>query len=442
MRDTNTAQSYYLLGKQSDHSSLNRYSDLIERCMNEGEFLSFTENSDWLSCYAGDAQQIYSKMPLLVFRPHATSNIAPFLRLCCQMNIPVATRCGGTGLSGSCVPCKEGIVLLTGHLNQIKQYDSQKGTVSIEPGVTSRQLNRLITHDGWKFPLSIATEGTAGIAGSLSCHSRGYHQQEQAIYSLIEHVTLVDGKGEQMTVPYSLVCGAEGLWGVIIELNLTLKKQPQQIEQFRYAGSLEDILNQLPALRRLQALTGLIGSNNHVYFQLEGEKWRLPSAVAYLHQCFPGITQEDQTLEIICKKFLPSRRHAVVISSVFQPNQLPVALAWAIKQADILQLESLHMTDVLAGSLHLILQSEESLYLFTKKMEQYLVLWTDFVDSQQGILSTTHGIGMQMRHYMPPFWTEESQSVWRHLQSMFDPQHLFGRERFFPVVGRSIEKCI
>lgn len=442
MWDNNESQSLYLLGKKSDHPSLKRYSELMNRCIKEGEFLSFKENPDWLACYAGDAQPTYSKLPLLVFRPHSTSHIAPFLHACHQMNIPVTTRCGGTGFSGCCVPSKEGVVLLTSHLNQIKNYDPQNGTMSIEPGVTPRQLNQCVAQEGWRFPLSLATEGTAGIAGCISCHSRGYHQQEQSTYSVVEQVTLVDGKGEFLNVPYSLVCGAEGLWGVIIEMKLRLKKQPQQIKQFRYPGSLEEVLKELSALRSIQTLTAVIGINNQFYFQLEGEKWRLPGSVAYLSQCFPEIEQEDQSVDMIGKKFLSSRRHSVVISSVFRPSQLPHAVNWSIEQALTLQLECLHMTDLLAGSLHLILQSEDDLYQFTKKMEQYLVLWTDFVDRQQGILSSTHGIGMQLRHYMPPFWTEESQSIWRHLQAIFDPQQLFGRERFFPVTGKSIEKCL
>lgn len=442
MWNNHASQSLYLLGRKLDHPSLQRYSELIEKCFNEGEFLSFKENSDWLSCYAGDAQPIHSKYPVLVFRPHSTSNIAPFLHICHQMDVPVTTRCGGTGLSGCCVPSKEGIVLLTGHLNQIKDYNHKNGSVTIEPGVTIRQLNQFVMDDGWRFPLSLATEGIAGIAGCISCHSRGYHQQEQSIYSVIEQVVLVDGKGERLHVPYSLVCGAEGLWGVIIEMTLTLKKLPQQVELFSYTGSLEDVLNQFPLLRSLHSLKGVIRLNDHFYFQLEGEKWRIPGTAAYLKKYLPGIVQGNGSLEMMSKKFLPSRRNSVVVSSLFQPAQLSHAATWSIDQAESLQLECLQMIDVLSGSLHLILQTDENLYSFTKKMEQYLVLWANYVECEKGILCSTHGIGMQMRHYMPPFWTEESQSIWRHLQSIFDPKNLFGRERFFPVIGKSIEKCV
>ena len=241
----NDSHSLYLLGEKPLSSSLHRFEQLMERCKREGEFLSFHETSDWLSCYEKDAQSSYAKMPLLVFRPYTAAHIAPFLQACHQMEISVTIRCGGTGLSGGCVPSKESVVLLTGHLNQMKDYHNKAGTISIGPGVTVRQLNRYVAADGWVFPLSLATEGTAGIAGCLSCNSRGYHQQQQALYDVIEQVTLIDGQGHVIDLPASFVCGAEGLWGAIIALKMRLKRLPSQTQHFSYVGSWDEILTQL-----------------------------------------------------------------------------------------------------------------------------------------------------------------------------------------------------
>lgn len=436
----NESHSLYLLSEKNRSPSLYRFEQLIEKCKQDGEFLSFHTESDWLSCYTKDAQHIHDKMPLLVFRPHTTAHIASFLKMCYQIDIPVVIRCGGTGLSGGCVPSKEGIVLLTGHLKQIKEYNSKTGNLLIEPGVTIRQLNRYVKGDGWNFPLSLATEGTAGIAGCLACNSRGYHQQQQAIYDAIEQVTLVDGHGEIIEVPASCVCGAEGLWGCIIEIKMRLKRISSQIQQFSYIGSWKDVLIQFPKLRSIHVLKNLIWSKDRFYFKLEGDDWRLPGAIAFLSECLPGIESEAMPLETISQAFLPSLPNFVAISSAFQPEQLLKACEWSIEQAHIFQLECFQMVDLLAGSLHLILQTNENLYSFKQKIEEYLVIWADFVDTQRGILGSTHGIGMQMRPYMPPFWTEESQDVWRHLQTIFDSKHLFNKEHFFPAIGKSLEK--
>lgn len=433
------SHSLYFLGKQSASISLlQRYHQLVEKCSGEGEFLVYENRPEWLSCYERDAQFLHTKLPLLVFRPRTTANIAPFLQVCSQMAIAVTVRCGGTGLMGSSVPSTESVVLLTGHFKQIRHYDPEKGMLSIEPGVTARELNRHIAAEGWYFPLSLASEGVAGLAGCLSCHARGYHQQQQAIYDTIQQATLVDGQGQVLEVPAAWVCGAEGLWGVIIEIKVRLKKKPSQCREFRYAGSWQELLTRLPFLRLLHSLVFVTWFQNQFYLGIEGELWRMPSATAYLVECLPEIQPMKRGEP--SRAFIPSCPTFIVVSTVFNPDQLPEACQWSMEQAQQLQLECFQQADVLAGSLHLILQMKGDPYPFARKVEQFLVLWTDFVERRQGVLAGCHGVGMQMRPYMPPFWTEESQGAWRNLQATFDPRGLFAKERFFPVVGKSLEK--
>lgn len=435
------SNSIYLLGKKDpfSHPSFQRYHQLIEKCAKEGEFLSFESTSDWLSCYQRDAQIIYNKCPILAFRPHSTHHIPRFLQTCYELDIPVTIRCGGTGLAGGCVPSKESVVILTGHLKQIKEYNIEKGKLCIEPGVTVRQINLHVASGGWYFPLLMATDGVAGMAGCLSCNSRGYHQQQQSIFDAVERVLLVDGQGQTLEVPSSLVCGAEGIWGVIIEIEMQLKKRPSHHQEFFYLGTWQDLLSRLPLLRSLHSLVFVIWFQNTFYLGLEGEGWRLQSQAIYLAKHLPGI--QSKVIKLPIKTFLPSHQHFMVISSTFHPNQLPDACCWSLEQAHLLQLECLQQVDLLAGSLHLILQTKENLYIFRQSIEKFLILWANFIDHHQAVLVSCHGIGMQMSPYMTPFWTEESQRTLCNITSTFDPKNLFSRERFFPISGKSLEKA-
>jgi glycolate oxidase len=435
------SHSLYLLGKKLSSSPfLERYRSLMEICAHMGEFLSFETDQEWLSCYERDAQILHAKLPLLVFRPHTIANIAPFLQNCHQRDFSVTTRCGGTGLAGSCVPSSEGIVLLTGHLKQMRGYDAETGMVWVEPGVTVRQLNRTVESDGWFFPLSMASEGIAGIAGCLSSHARGYHQQQQSLFNSIESITLVDGQGEILEVPVSLVCGAEGLWGVIIEMRIQLKRKPIKQQNFIYHGSWGEVLAQLSVLRSLQSLSFMLYSPDKFYIGFEGEAWRLSASVAYLAQSLTGIEPVIKPSEPFSKLFFPSRKPFIVLSTVFDSLLLPEACRWSLEQANHLHLECFQQADVLAGSLHLILQSDESSYVFAQKMEQFFVSWTDFVDGQRGVLASCHGVGLQMSPYMVPFWTEETLQLLHKLLAAYDPKGLFRQERFFPPPGKSLEK--
>lgn len=435
------SQSLYLLGHRSSATPFFQpYRKLMVMCEKEGEFLSYETSPEWLACYEHDAQTMQSKLPLLVFRPHTVANIAPFLQACHQLDLAVTVRCGGTGLVGSCVPATEGIVLLTGHLKQLKSYDADKGTIYLEPGVTVNLLNRYVEADQWIFPLAMATNGIAGIAGCLSCQARGYHQQQQTLFDAIDLVTLVDGYGQILEVPSSVVCGSEGLWGVIIEMKVQLRRKPPCSHELTYKGSWSEILTKLNDLRLLQCLAFVEWSHEQFYLGLEGEAWRLSHAADFLVQTLPGIKPLIRRERQSRKPFLPSQKPFVMVSSVFSSSQLSEACQWSLEEAKHLQLECIQHADVLAGSLQIILQAKESPYSFTQKIEQFLVLWTDFVDRQQGVLASCHGVGLQMRPYMTPFWTEETQQFWRKWQMTFDPKGLFNQERFFPPFGKSLEK--
>jgi hypothetical protein len=329
--------SVYLLGQASQLSPLfQRYHVLMDQLAAQGEFLSYATSPEWLSCYEQDSQRLQTKRPLLVFRPHSTAGIAPFLHHCYQMNLPVTVRGGGTGLAGGCVASTEGIILLTGHLNRILTYDSTEGKIKIEPGVTVRQLNRHVEAEGWMFPLSMATEVIAGLAGCLSCQARGYHQQGEALWDAVENVILVDGQGEMVEVPSALVCGAEGLNGVIIEMHMQLKRQPEQTIELLYSGSWEQLLRHLPALRSLQTLSFILHSQQTFYLGLAGEAWRLPSTYQHISHLLPGI----QLLSSVLGKpsFFPHQKSFVMVTSALQPTQLPEAIEWAHERASELQL--------------------------------------------------------------------------------------------------------
>ncbi len=439
MNTTTTNCSVYLLGQTPQPSAiLERYKYLQTHGCSLGEFLSVEDSPDGLSCYERDAQPLHAKWPLLVFRPHATSNIAPFMAHCYQLKIPVTVRCGGTSLTGGSIASAAGVILLTNHFKQIKQYDPLQGTLIVEPGVTIKQLNHHIEADGWFFPLEMATAGVAGLASCLSTHARGYHQQEKYFFDVIQSVTFVDGQGVvHYQVPSALVCGAEGLWGVIIDMHLKLKHRFGKRLIFMVQASWEEVLTQLSALRSLQTLAFIVKSHQQFYIGLEGEDWRLTHASAFLAQSFLHHTYLSHALP----HFLATKQLFMMLTSALTTRQLPHAMQWALEQANELQLECLQQADLLAGSVHFILQAEGESYDFTQRIQKFLVLWADYLDQHKGKISSCHGIGKQFSPYMPPFWSEDTRTHWQALHRLFDPAELLSQERFFPIPGKCLEKA-
>lgn len=389
---TSPSCSVHFLG--SVPSSFPSFRSLMNKCAKEGEFLSYESSGELLPCYAYDAQMLHSRIPLAVFKPHAISNIPHFVRACHELSIPIAIRCGGTGVAGGSIPPKEGIVLLTGHLRKIKSYDRLNGDLCLEPGVTIRQINQFVGGDGWHFPLSMQTEGVAGIAGCLSSGARGYHQQSRAMYDSIEQVFLVDGRGDVIVVPSHLVCGAEGLLGVIIEIKLRLERKKVYSLIFSYKASWEKIISKMDDLRMILGLESIIWKDEVFTIFIQTEEWRKPATISFLEKLLPGIQAISDVTASRWHSFSASKQPFAMVSSFFHLCRLPLASSKSVELAENLHLDIKQSTDLLTGGLHLIIESKEPLYYFQKKLEKFLAFWAEFTDCQQGKLAFCHGVGV------------------------------------------------
>ena len=432
--------SVYLLGqKQTLAPSLKRFQDLKASCLQHGEWLDFDNQSEWLTCYGRDSQNLHDKIPLSVFRPYSIHDISPVLKSCYEKEIAVTTRCGGTGLAGSSVPPNEGLVILTQHLRDIRSVDPKNGIFFAEPGVTLRQLKRKFDNTLWSIPLEMASEGVAGLGGILSANARGYHQQRESPCNWIESVSLVTGNGEVLwDVPSHLVCGMEGLLGVIIELKLHLKKKAEKRVNLVFTEEWGKLKTRLPLLQEMRCVKSLFLHQGVCHMQLEGEPWRV-------HSSLKSLMSDIKTLHLDpakgrLKPFIPRHQRFMMISSLMALSVFEDALLFCLEQTEIAELNCQYAADMLTGTLHVIIEGADPLAVFSKKIEQFLVIWVDFLDRIQGQLVAVHGIGLQLGKYLTPFWTEERQRCLRAVQMQFDPKSLFSQHRFFPVMGKRIEK--
>lgn len=430
-------QSVFLLGKERPVQFLQRYQQLLDALAGQGEFIDPCHHPEWLACYEQDSQPLHTRLPILVFKPFTVQAIAPFIQACSRLNIPVKVRCGGTSLTGASVAAPESVVLLTGHLRQITFYNKQKGTVVTEPGVTPNQLNDYVSEEGWYFPLEMASNGIAGLAGCLSCRAKGYHQTGRSFYQAVKSITIIDGEGQQRIVPSALICGLEGLLGVIISLEIQLIRRPALQKQISCSLSWQQLLQEWPSLKQYQAIVGLIWQKDQFIFYLEGDPWRVYPAYHYLSSLCP-------VNEISLSPFFPflssGKQPFAFISSACPLAALPQGIKEAEERRKQIGLNCLTWADGWTGALHLVLSSDDSPYEFSKKLEIFFILWIEWLESIKGFILSLHGIGKLLRPYLPAFWGEEDRRFLKSLQSSFDPQGLFEKDHFFPVPGKSVEK--
>jgi len=409
----------------------------VEEFHFEGDFLTFQDHGDWLPCYEKDAQKLKVLSPLLVYRPYSLENISAFIRACASKKVPVRVRCGGTSLSASSVPSEDGIVLLTSHCKNILEYNSVSGRVWVEPGVTVSQLNHFVQEDGWEFPLEMATTGVAGLGGCLSCHAKGYLQNHFPMYNSMCTIVLIDGKGELLDAPWSLICGSEGIFGVIIRMEIQLSRRIKKKLFLSSCMMFEELMEYLPMIKQHQSLKSIVWNEKDFFFGFEGEEWRLEPAVEALKNLMKP-HQMEVTEKIDSSFRFTGKKMSIHLSGALPLRALINGIACMERLAEEMGFESQMSSEVFSGSLQVCLSSSDDLLRFQGKLEKLMVAWIEFLQSHASFPIGSHGIGKLWNNYMTPFINEENLIFLRDLQKTFDPCQIYSQGHFFPEQGKCL----
>lgn len=430
-------QSVYLLGSASlQHSDFLPYQQLIQAFSEQGKFLSLEHQPEYLSCYSHDSQCLHTRQPLMVFRPYTTQTISSFVKACHAANIPIAVRCGGTGLVGGSVAPQKGMILLTGHLRKILTYCPRTGSALVEPGVTPKQLSQMAHLDGWECPLEMMINGSAGLAGCLSTGARGYHQSASLLSRFFQSATVVDGQGEEHILPAALACGAEGMFGTITQLQVQLSRVPSHQKWIKISIQWETFIQSWEDLQAISVLKAVMWDGSQFYVNLQGEEWRIQAACQKLENLFPMLGQQSHLPDWGMPVHYPCLTLSLALP-VWRMHAFVSALQEVGKEC---HLHHAIYANLLEGTLQVQVSLADPSFHFSHQMESFLVLISNLLEVHEGVLVSHHGTGVVLSAYVPPFYREEELAFLRQLHRAFDPRDLFMRQSFFPVSGKSLER--
>ena len=139
--------------------------------------------------YSTDAS-IYQKMPLGVYFPENTDDLAAACELANHYQIPILARTGGSSLAGQAV--NEALLMdLSRHMNRILEVNAEEHWVRVQPGVVLDQLNLHLASVGLKFGPDPASSNRAAMGGIVSNNSTGAHS---ILYGMTaDHVLEIKG---------------------------------------------------------------------------------------------------------------------------------------------------------------------------------------------------------------------------------------------------------
>ena len=199
-------------------------------------------HEDEIKPYETDALAAYTQTPLAVVLPENTDEVSEILKYCHKENIKVIPRGAGTGLSGGALPLQDAVILGLGKFNKILNIDFPNKCVVTQPGVTNLGITHAVQHKGFYYAPDPSSQLACSIGGNVAENSGGVHSLKYGTTTnniLGVEMVMMDGTicrfgGKALDQEgydlMGLICGSEGLLGVVTEVTVKILKKPQVVK--------------------------------------------------------------------------------------------------------------------------------------------------------------------------------------------------------------------
>ena len=440
-----------------------------------------------LGAYECDGLMAYRQRPMIVVLPETVQQVSRVLAYCHKTGLKVVPRGAGTSLSGGALPLADGIILGMGRFNKILDVDYDNRCVVVQPGVTNAAVTNAVAGAGFYYAPDPSSQIACSIGGNIAENAGGVHCLKYGMTTnnlLGVEMVLMDGAvirlgGKHLDAGgldlMGVVCGGEGLLGVVTEATLRILPTPE---------TQRALLMGFPSIEAAGACVAAVIAGGIVPAAMEiMDKMAINAVEEFVHAGYPldveallivevdGVaTEVDHLIEVVReigaasgadymraskdekerKTFWAGRKAAFPAIGRISPDYYCVdgtiprgALPKVLAQMKVLsEKHGLAVANVFHagdGNLHPIILYDADKDGQLHRAEELGADILRLCVEVGGVLTGEHGVGVEKRDLMEAQFTEDDLDQQQRLKCAFDDQSLLNPGKVFPKLCRCAE---
>lgn len=218
---------------------------------------------DWWPLALKRADAVFSaEPPVALVSPRTPAEVAAVLRLCAETRTPVTPFGGGSGVVGSAIPKRGGVLLDLVQLRSVRNIDLRNQLVTADGGVLADRLEQQLRAEGYSLGLAPASLSLSTLGGLVATAATGPGAGRfGGIERQLAGIEVVLADGTLVSTPVmprwaigpnlsQLFVGSEGTLGVITGVTLRIVRPRQRLSSACMFPTLEHGLNALRGVMR------------------------------------------------------------------------------------------------------------------------------------------------------------------------------------------------